>query len=58
MSHTCPDGTRSKLVRVGPIGTMEGVTYHCRHCGTTRKASAIWADATKARAAIVARLSS
>ena len=47
MSHSCPDGTHTKLVRTGPVGTTEGVTFSCPRCGYSKAATAIYADAKR-----------
>lgn len=56
MMHSCPDGTYSKLIRTGPIGTMVGVTYDCPRCGYHRSAKVIWDAANTARPVIAAAL--
>jgi predicted RNA-binding Zn-ribbon protein involved in translation (DUF1610 family) len=44
MAHSCPDGTHSRLVREGPVGTMEGVTFSCPRCGYVKSAILIYED--------------
>lgn len=46
LAHSCPDGTHSKLVRTGPIGAVEGVTFSCPRCGMMKSAGAIEASTT------------
>lgn len=47
MAHKCPDGTHSKLVRTGPIGTVEGVTYDCPRCGYHNDAATMLENARR-----------
>jgi len=55
VGHSCPDGTRTKLVRTGPIGTLEGVTFHCPRCGYTKSAETIMADTKSVLGKVTAR---
>jgi ssDNA-binding Zn-finger/Zn-ribbon topoisomerase 1 len=45
MRHTCKDGQATKLLRSGPVGTVEGVTFTCPRCGYTKAAADIERDA-------------
>lgn len=57
LAHSCPDGKHTKLIRTGPVGTMEGVTFRCPRCGDTRTGQRIHDDFEAARPLIVAALS-
>ena len=57
MRHTCQDGTQSKLQRHGPVGTIEGVTFSCGHCGYVKSAVAIERDTERVHELIVHKLS-
>lgn len=55
MRHTCPDGTSTRLVRSGPVGSDgPDVTFSCPRCGWTRTADIIGRDVRIVAAAIVA----
>lgn len=57
MAHTCPDGIQTKLIRTGPVGTTNGVTFCCPRCGHTKSAAQIQADFVAAIPIIKAALS-
>lgn len=57
MQHSCPDGTHTRLIRTGPVGTVDGVTYACPRCGYSQPAAQILEDFEQARASIKAALS-
>jgi predicted RNA-binding Zn-ribbon protein involved in translation (DUF1610 family) len=47
MMHSCPDGTHTRLVRSGPVGTMRGVRFDCPRCGWSRAGATIWTNAKR-----------
>ncbi len=57
LAHRCSDGVQSKLVRTGPIGTVDGVIFTCPRCGHSRNGTAILADFSALRPAIERALS-
>ena len=56
LAHRCPNGQPTKLIRTGPVGTMEGATFRCPSCGQTKTAATIERDFEAVRPTIVAAL--
>lgn len=57
LSHSCPDGTHSRLNRTGPVGTQKGVRFSCPRCGWSNSAVAMQREYDAVRPLIVAALS-
>ena len=57
LMHRCPNGHPTKLIRTGPVGTMEGVSFRCPKCGYSKSAVQIERDFEAIRPKIVAALS-
>jgi hypothetical protein len=56
LAHSCPDGKHTKLIRTGPLGTEEGVTFRCPRCGESKSGAQIMADFQAIRPRIIAAL--
>jgi predicted RNA-binding Zn-ribbon protein involved in translation (DUF1610 family) len=56
LTHRCPNGQSTKLIRTGPVGTMEGATFRCPTCGHVKAAVQIERDFEALRPKIVAAL--
>ena len=56
LTHRCPNGKATKLVRTGPAGTLEGVTFTCPSCGQAKTAATIERESDAIMATVAARL--
>ncbi len=56
LMHRCPNGQSTKLTRIGPVGTMEGVEFRCPSCGHSKSAVQIDRDYEALRPTFSGRL--
>ena len=56
LMHRCPNGHPTKLVRTGPVGTLEGVTFRCPSCGQSKTATTIERESDAIMPTVAARL--
>jgi transcription elongation factor Elf1 len=56
LMHRCPNGTATKLIRTGPVGTAVGAAFHCPNCGHVKSAVTIELDFVAALPKIIAAL--
>lgn len=56
LMHRCPNGQPTKLIRTGPVGTLEGVTFRCPSCGRIKAAEQIERESDAFMPTVAARL--